>query len=630
MQQFTETLESRRLVRVYSIEAPSRLPPPHPAHFLGQVLHQSAGVSDVAHASDPWRKFFEPAQPTLDDPITRTIKIEAANLRVKWLKFRSSCSNEDQLDLTAFEPTIESVFDLVKVTSNMIQTKKKTTTTAKITTHFHKFCDKLDSHSSLLKVLPEGSEYVSVFTGTLNSIIKASVNHERVAEQLSEALCAISENVAECQAELEIFRTPAMLEKVGDLYAHIFLFLSSYMDWMMRKRATRLLDSFNENLSAKFELDIKKIHDLSTGIRNLVAQSSRAEIRATRLQVEDLAKDHRVGQEGSARHQAEMEHFAARLEQELIMARKERQELVEEGRHFKELTSRLTYMLQERAATWVRDQHLRAIPGLKGRSPSPLQLLMYDEPPPTCQWTADDVSLNSAHLEDFFHRDRVRIPHDQFSAHTFPMRALQRLSEWTAGKAPSIFWIDGPSLDADDHENPVTLLAATIIDMAAQSGVPVLSYFCELRRGQPIRNGETAESQATISLLYALLRQMIELLLPVFETDIDLSDKRFKRLDGSTRCWSEALELFSKLVPLMPDRVFCIVDGAQWLDDRSTEGLLTNLVLALRKSGFKVLLTTSGRSPSLREAVADEEAVVLELFDLEGGSTDVPPDGFGV
>ncbi|KAK0753084.1 hypothetical protein B0T18DRAFT_483923 [Schizothecium vesticola] len=596
-----ETIESRRLVR---------------------VLHQNVG--DITHINDPWRKFFEPAElPSPgDNPATCIIAVEAANLRAKWLKFRRSSSNEDQLDLDTFEPTIESVFDLVNVASDAIQKKKKSTAAGKITAHFHKFCNMLESHSLLLKVLPDGNEYVSVLTGTLNAVIKASVNHECIAEQLSEALCAISKNIAECQAELEIFRTPAMLEKVGDLYAHIFIFFSSYMDWMMRRRAKRLLDSFNENLSRKFELDIKKIHERSTIIRNLVAQSSRAEIRATRLQVEEFTRDYRVGQEGSARHHAEMEYVAARIEQELIMARKEPRELKEEGRQVKELTSRLTHMLQERATTWIRDQHLRAVPRLRGRSTSPFRPFMYDEPTLTNQWIVDDVSLNSAHLEDYFHRDRVRLPHDPFSPHSFPTRVLQRLSDRTAGTTPSILWIDGPPLDADDLDNSVTLLAATFINMAAQSGLPVLSYFCELRRGEQIRESESPQSQATISLVYALVRQMVELLLPVFENDVDLSRQRFSRLDGSTHSWPDALELFTELVALMPDKVFCVIDGAHWLDERSTEGLLADLVQTLRESGFKVLVTTSGRSPFLRQAVADEEALTLELFDFAEGSAD--------
>lgn len=417
-----------------------------------------------------------------------------------------------------------------------------------------------------------------------------------------------------------------MLEKVGDLYAHIFIFLSSYMDWMMRKRATRLLDSFNENLARKFELSIKNIHERSSAIRNLVAQSSRAEIRATRLQVEKLTGDYRVGQEGSARHQAEMEYFAARIEQELIMARNERRALKEEGQQVKELTARLANMLQQRATTCVKDQRLRTIPTPRGRSTSPLELLMCDEAVSESQWTAEDISLNSAHLEDHFDRNRVRLPHDPFNHSVFPARVLQRLADWTAGVAPAILWIDGPALDADDLENAVTLLAATVIDMAAESHVPVVSYFCELSRGEQVREGESPQTQATLALLYGLLRQFIELLMPVIETEIDLSPRRFSHLDRSARSWSEALNIFTQLVPLMPDKTFCIIDGMHWLEDRSSEGLLADLIQALRESGFRILFTTSGRSPSLGQSTTDEEALPLEILDFMSDGVGVHPD----
>jgi len=421
-----------------------------------------------------------------------------------------------------------------------------------------------------------------------------------------------------------------MLEKVGDLYAHIFLFLSSYMDWMMRKRATRLLDSFNENLSRKFELSIKKIHERSSAIRNLVAQGSRAEIRATRLQVEEFTRDYRVGQQGSARHQADMEYFAARIERELIMARDERRELKEEGRQVKELTARLTNMLRERATTWVKDQHLRTPLPPRGRSVSPLEFLMYDDAILGRQWNAEDVSLNSAHLEDHFDRSRVRLPHDPFNNSAFPARALQSLADWTAGIAPAIFWIDGPPLAADDLDNAVTLLAATVVDMAAEFRVPVVSYFCELRRGERMREDESPQTRAMLALLYGLLHQLVELLMPVFETDIDLSPRRFSCLDGLVASWPEALSVFAELVPLMPDKVFCIIDGVHWLDDRSSEGLLTDLIRTLRESGFRVLLTTSGRSPSLRESTAEEEALTLETHDFETGGVGVHPDSLNL
>lgn len=66
---------------------------------------------------------------------------------------------------------MESVVDTVKKMDNAWQAKRKTGFRGKVTSRFHKFCGTLNSHQSLLKLLPEGSQYVSLFTGTLNAVI---------------------------------------------------------------------------------------------------------------------------------------------------------------------------------------------------------------------------------------------------------------------------------------------------------------------------------------------------------------------------------------------------------------------------------------------------------------------------
>ena len=175
------------------------------------------------------------------------------------------------------------------------------------------------------------------------------MRHGRVAEELAESLDAISENIAECETDVAMFPRRDLVSKVADLYAHIFVFISSYMDYLMRKRAARFMDSLNENASRKFELDIKRIKELSASIRYMVQQSHRAEGRDTRLTVDQMARDMRVGQEGDARRWAEMMDYAARMERELKFARSERRELREGGRQLKALTDRLENLLEQQA-----------------------------------------------------------------------------------------------------------------------------------------------------------------------------------------------------------------------------------------------------------------------------------------
>lgn len=164
-----------------------------------------------------------------------------------------------------------------------------------------------------------------------------------IAETLSEALCQIGEHIVRIKVDLELFRTSSMLAMVAKLYAHIFLFLSETMDWIMEKRRKKLIDSFNENFRQRFDKELANIASMSENIRILAEQGSRAEARVTRLTVESMGRDLRVGLEGNARHQANLEVLAERLERELQNTRKE----FREGKQ--QLARQLKQMLQYNA-----------------------------------------------------------------------------------------------------------------------------------------------------------------------------------------------------------------------------------------------------------------------------------------
>jgi hypothetical protein len=110
------------------------------------------------------------------------------------------------------------------------------------------------------------------------------------------------------------------------------------------------------------------------------------------------------------------------------------------------------------------------------------------------------------------------------------------------------------------------------------------------------------------------MRQMVELLLPRFQTTTDLSQDRFRILDGSILSWSEMMQLLFEILPLMPDPVLFVIDGLHWLDDRSTDKYLSELLSMFRGSSAKVLLTTTGRSSCLREGIMRSEALILETL----------------
>lgn len=228
---------------------------------------------------------------------------------------------------------------------------------------------------------------------------------------------------------------------------------------------------------------------------------------------------------------------------------------------------------------------------------------------------AGDIASNSRHLEDFFSRERVRLVTETFTPATIASEAVLRLSEWAQGRQDPILWLEGPAVEMDETENPLTKLAAKFIDLVEMHHLPVISYFCDIPRTVPDKS--TREAKGAISLLYALLRQMVDSLLPQFETTIDLSEARFLNLDGSLDTWSEALTVLRDLMDSVPTIVYCVIDGLHWLDDRTTDLPLTELVECLQDGQLKVLFTTSGRSSCLLGSLRTGESMVVG--DLDSG-----------
>lgn len=215
--------------------------------------------------------------------------------------------------------------------------------------------------------------------------------------------------------------------------------------------------------------------------------------------------------------------------------------------------------------------------------------------------------MNSRHLEDFFDRKRVRLPAEDFKSTLLGHDTVERIQEWSLGRSAPLLWLEGPALHLDDLENALTGVAAKFVRLAEVHDLTVLSYFCELPRRRSKLGQVSPEDTAAVSLLYALLRQMIEVMPPRMETAIDFSERRFLELDGTLNTWSQAIALFRDVLGTVPGIVFCVIDGLHWLDAKSTDVPLTQLLHVLRKDGVRVLFTTSGRSGCLLDEVLREE-----------------------
>lgn len=170
------------------------------------------------------------------------------------------------------------------------------------------------------------------------------MNHQKVVEGFVENLCSISDHVKDIQVDKILYDTDDMIKAISKFYSHVFLYLESVMNWILKKSRTRLIASFNENLTERFENDIKRIRSSSDAIRNLAQQSSRAEVRYHRKEAESGYRDIRLGLHGVERRTAEIMHTLEDMKRWQAQMEEDRRQ---ESRNQKQLGLDVKLFLQE-------------------------------------------------------------------------------------------------------------------------------------------------------------------------------------------------------------------------------------------------------------------------------------------
>lgn len=264
----------------------------------------------------------------------------------------------------------------------------------------------------MLGILPEGNEYISIFTGVLHVVIQvcppschqlhcllqngldtepriqASDNHEKLAEGVGESLSIIGECIEDIEIDAKLFPTKPMLRLISEFYGQIFIFLSELMDWIMAKKRKRLLKSFNEDLVATFQKDLDRIVKRAERILRRAAQSSRAEGQFVRRKIESLdVEDERLGSTGLARQLAEREYFEERLQmQEARIEAYQREDLNRQER----LGLSLKMLLQENLRS-ERSQTL--LLGITGSLPGGTRYSTTDHQSPRGKYYTENARL---------------------------------------------------------------------------------------------------------------------------------------------------------------------------------------------------------------------------------------------
>ena len=190
---------------------------------------------------------------------------------------------------------------------------------------------------------------------------------------------------------------------------------------------------------------------------------------------------------------------------------------------------------------------------------------------------------------------------------------LEAIQDWIQSSSSRAVWVRGKSQES--YPSNMTTIAARVVCVLLERRIPVLCYFstsedddndaCLRARINP---GNTSAGNILIDLIYSLIRQMINQLLPETRMSRKLSRDHFKGFDGSIETFESALNLFEQVFQHAPANIYIIIDGIERLDDDpACEPLVEEFLMFLQDMRtdtgsdrvVKLLYTTAGQCESL-------------------------------
>ena len=440
----------------------------------------------------------------------------------------------------------------------------------------------------MFTIFPSHNSYVSVLSGSLMLIIEAAVNHDEIADCLSEYVTHITEVAIHTADLVLLVQTRRMRELYSRLYAQVFLFYREAMQWYMESQPTRFFKSFNNKIKQGYEQAIAKIEREVTMMYR-VAQTA------------DLANSLVM----SAEQKRSGERLLLQLQQNSELS-----DLYDIGRNSHNLLlsghkrSCIEFGAEE-------DDH---------KKEELAQTIDFRAPG---QAALDDNLVNRTEsrylvpgLEDFCVGTEGRSLCVDNKCWVSEVQRTCKHQAWEDAEAGfSTLWVSGPEVSHSGISSS-RAFAMNILAAAWEAGIPTVSHFCERPRIATHVADRELEKVGLIGLVYSLVSQLLQF---QFDGDtFEASQDALRRLDGSDESWPAALELFSALLAATPHLSICVIDSlndlafgavAQWCD------AFLCILFGHQKTSvgtFRILLTTTGQSRVLQDHVKVSDRVFTQ------------------
>ncbi|KAL9039294.1 MAG: hypothetical protein Q9214_004935 [Letrouitia sp. 1 TL-2023] len=343
----------------------------------------------------------------------------------------------------------------------------------------------LDTHSGLLCMLPQSNNYVALVAGAIKTIVKASVRHWKNIEMLTRSLKEANDEAHACLVDKYLIKSEAVQTAIAKFYVELFLFYGDVIKWYESSSSRKFWHSLQDNFSDRFENALTNLHRLSQLVMRAAVSGQGAELRVTRLAVEDVNKDLRAGLSGIAHDNAEIRLTQDRLMLGLkhlanpeTMQRKNTQLWHQVGLSG---TALLLGQKENEDPKNTEDQVAITSSAFQVSTKASDQQLSneyLEDEPSEIQPTIHEIRQSMEPFLDILIQG-VRVVDTNFPLPmAFDNRVFIALERWTLSQRSTILYLEFLSMSIGRHSPQVTAAACKTVNSAAQLSIPVISFFC--------------------------------------------------------------------------------------------------------------------------------------------------------
>lgn len=580
--------------------------------------------------SQRWDRRYD-RKPISTNPTIADLDVEHNELAQTWKSFIRHLSPDDRVDWEHRPQTVDDVYALVRSLQSFWKARPRQRVYSQPRLLSEQFLPTLNTHATLLARLPDANfHYAATFYGALQSVLKASSHYPRVMEGLLKVLL----NIHNALDVPEDPATPFTIEPIAKIYTLIFFFLTEFMDWYVRRSTCQLLKSHNQDTYSEFYHLVNCIQRqakaLSESLDDMDMDEDFEAAYSPRALWEDSQMS-QVGRQGTERRIAAQNTITRRLIWEIQQDAEERARIKEQrGQLLAQMLRNVSKQLHT-----VSEQN-SGIVCLTTAAPDLVTSGFEWSRGSKRRLARLELQSASKDLQKFFDSDDQIADFDSDVEVIAEVSVVTSLQKWATSPRSQALAVGGSQ--STTYPSPVALISACYASFARHASLPVVAHFCALPQDEA--EGMTPHQQGLISLTYSLIRQLIDTLPTVVDSDalLDLSAERFRLLDGTLSSWKAALSLVDTLLHFLPPLLVLVIDGIDRIDDPSTDTAVRELIRVLLTHTrhqpqsldsdspaqpflFKVLFTVTGRPSALVETMSENQLVLSEPTQVDEPTT---------